>query len=152
VDSLGPVVHRGLAAESHTRFLLRYQREPRAIKVKGGINNTMTTRCSHHCRECGDCFTSLRVFDLHRVGPWSDRRCDLAGVELVERTGGCKIANPELPVAGVTVYERPDTAEYRKRMNATLTGSRKLSGVANWTALVADAAATAHACGTLDVR
>jgi hypothetical protein len=70
---------------------------------------------------------------------------------VVERTGGCKIANPELPVAGVTVYERPDTAEYRKRMNATLTGSRKLSGVANWTALSRTQQRQHTRGGTLDV-
>jgi hypothetical protein len=85
------------------------------------------TTCSHHCRECGACFTSLRAFDLHRVGSWSDRRCDLAGAELVERTGTCKVSNPELPVAGVTLYERSDTQDYRDRMNAALTASRTLS-------------------------
>jgi hypothetical protein len=86
----------------------------------------MTTSCSHHCRACGTCFTSLRAFDLHRTGPMSDRSCDLAGADLVERTGVCKVANPELPVAGLTVHERRDTAEYRERMNAALTASRKL--------------------------
>jgi hypothetical protein len=64
---------------------------------------------------------------LHRTSPMSDRRCDLAGAELVERTGLCKVANPELPVARVTVYERRNTADYRERMNAALTASRKLS-------------------------
>lgn len=24
--------------------------------------------CSHHCRECSTCFTSLRAFDAHRAG------------------------------------------------------------------------------------
>jgi hypothetical protein len=85
-----------------------------------------TTWCSHHCRGCGACFTSLRAFDLDRTGPMSDRRCGLAGADLVERTGGCRVANPEVPLAGVTVYERSDTDDYRKRMDAALTASRKL--------------------------
>jgi hypothetical protein len=86
----------------------------------------MTTTCSHHCSACGTCFTSLRAFDLHRAGAMDDRRCDLAGVELVERAGTCKVANSELPVRDVTVYERKDAADYRERMKAAHRASRKL--------------------------
>jgi hypothetical protein len=57
----------------------------------------------------------------------SDRRCDLAEAELVERTGDCRIADPGVPLAGVMVYERSDAADYRKRMDAALTASRNLS-------------------------
>ena len=91
-----------------------------------GMVAEMTTTCSHHCRACGSCFTSLRAFDLHRAGPMSDRRCEL-GAQLIERTESCKLADPELPVGDVTVYARPDTAEFRKRMGAALTASGKLS-------------------------
>jgi hypothetical protein len=38
----------------------------------------------------------------------SDRRCDVAEAELVERTGDCRIADTEVPLAGVTVYERSE--------------------------------------------
>lgn len=27
------------------------------------------------CRSCGDRFSGPSVFDLHRTGPWSSRRC-----------------------------------------------------------------------------
>lgn len=27
------------------------------------------------CRACGVYFLSVRAFDQHRVGPWSERRC-----------------------------------------------------------------------------
>lgn len=35
--------------------------------------------CRSHCRACGTHFSSDGAFDLHRTGPWGDRRCIEAG-------------------------------------------------------------------------
>jgi hypothetical protein len=68
----------------------------------------VTPTCRYHCRSCGAHFTSLQAFDAHRVGPWSDRRCEL-GDELAEIPGGvCRIEDPTRSRIGVTLYAHPD--------------------------------------------
>jgi hypothetical protein len=85
----------------------------------------MSPTCTHHCRACGHHFTSLRAFDAHRRGPTDARHCDPPGPALAERIGICRLANPDLPMAAVTLYERADSHDYRERMNARLTASRQ---------------------------
>jgi len=52
------------------------------------------------------------------------RRCDLLGSDLAVRIGICRLADPDLPMAAVTLYERRDSRDYRARMNAGLRRSR----------------------------
>jgi hypothetical protein len=91
----------------------------------------MADHCTCHCRPCGSHFTSLRAFDAHRQGPSDARRCELPDTGLVELTGICKLADPDMPLAGVTVYELEATQDYRsyRRGRQTAHMHRK-SGVA----------------------
>lgn len=48
--------------------------------------------CTAHCGACGQHFTSLRAFDLHREGPWAERTCtsiEDSGGEVV--VGVCQV-------------------------------------------------------------
>jgi hypothetical protein len=85
-----------------------------------------TPTCHYHCRSCGGHFTSLRAFDSHRSGPWSDRRCsypDDSG--LVEIEGGvCYLSDADeqtgapIPQMGVTLYEHQAAADVREYFEA----------------------------------
>jgi hypothetical protein len=45
--------------------------------------------------------------------------------------GTCKLADPDVPMVNVTLYEHGTAQDYRERMNARLTASRHSSeGVA----------------------
>jgi hypothetical protein len=86
--------------------------------------------CRCHCRGCNGHFTSLRAFDPHRSGPMSDRRCELPD-DLVElERGVCRIAGPEHPAAGVTLYGVESNAKEhfrpRGRQAARVHGSRRV--------------------------
>jgi hypothetical protein len=85
---------------------------------------TLPPSCTNHCRACGHHFTSLRAFDAHRRGPMDARRCEPPGPDLAERIGICRLAGPDLPIAGGTLYERADSRDYRERMNARHAASR----------------------------
>jgi hypothetical protein len=86
----------------------------------------MADNCTYHCRPCSSHFTSLRAFDAHRQGPSDDRRCEFPDSGLVELTGVCKLADPDMPLAGVTLHEHESAQDYRERMNAahSLTASQ----------------------------
>lgn len=75
-------------------------------------NRTPSCRC--HCRCCGAHFTSEAGFDAHRKGPTDERRCDLEDDRLIEIEGGqCRIADPEYPIIGVTLYEHANAQKAR---------------------------------------
>ena len=75
------------------------------------------TSCTYHCRPCGSHFTSVRAFDAHRRGPMDDRRCELPDTGLVERSGVCGLANPDMHLLNVAVYELEATQDYREYRN-----------------------------------
>lgn len=78
-----------------------------------------TPACRCHCRRCGAHFTSEAAFDLHRQGPSGDRRCDLEDERLIEIEGGhCRIADPEYPIVGVTLYEHANAQKARDHFRA----------------------------------
>lgn len=77
------------------------------------------TYCRNHCRGCGGHFTSLRAFDAHRVGPMSDRRCEV-GADLVELAGGiCAVSDPTELRFGVSVYEHQSADRAREVFGGT---------------------------------
>ena len=91
------------------------------------------TTCTYHGRRCGAHFTSLRAFDAHHSGhPEQRDYCSWPDdASLVERMGTCKLADPDVPMVNVTLYEHGTAQDYRERMNARLTASRHSSeGVA----------------------
>jgi hypothetical protein len=67
--------------------------------------------CAYHCRTCGGHFTSLEAFDAHR------RNCECVWPDdsgLVEiPNAACKLADPDTPEIGVTLYESGRTQRYR---------------------------------------
>jgi hypothetical protein len=65
-------------------------------------------RCSHHCRGCHSCFSSLEAFDAHRVGDHAEGRycLDLDSCEAVVvkfGSGLCDLTGPEA-MKGVVVW------------------------------------------------
>jgi hypothetical protein len=76
----------------------------------------MKRYCSCHCRCCDGHFTSLAAFDAH--GPrhggcqWPDKP------KLIERTGACRVSDPQHPAKRVTLYEHPDAQRAREDFRA----------------------------------
>jgi hypothetical protein len=60
----------------------------------------VTAFCRCHCRACGAHFTSLRAFDAHRVGPISDRGCELGDGPGGDRGRGLRGRGPNSPRGG----------------------------------------------------
>lgn len=71
--------------------------------------------CSHHCRSCECCFTSLAAFDAHREGPPSElRRCTWPeSANFVEENGACRISEPPT-VRRKTIHSLPKTEAQRR--------------------------------------
>jgi hypothetical protein len=81
----------------------------------------MSASCTNHCRTCGAHFTSLEAFAAHRGGSYKDntRGCWVDDdLPLVELTGTCKLADPDTPQAGVSVYEHERAAKARDYFGA----------------------------------
>ncbi len=67
------------------------------------------SRCAYHCAACGGHFASLEAFDLHRFGPWGDRRCldpDEESRLVVAGRGLCGVYRITIPGAVVWTATR----------------------------------------------
>lgn len=79
----------------------------------------MRNTCRYHCRTCESHFTSLAAFDLHRVGPFTNRMCKAPDTikDLSEKQGICKMDDPDKPL-DAKIYELTSSEEYREYRNA----------------------------------
>lgn len=80
-----------------------------------GRTFTKQRTCTHHCRSCGSCFTSLEAFDCH--GPGRPGECEWPDdVPLVEVAGVCRISDAD--EKRVTVHEHSAAQRLREHRRA----------------------------------
>lgn len=88
--------------------------------------------CSHHCRTCNACFSSLKAFDAHRVfaeghpGDWDHRVCieplDDRRFELKTGDGVCNLARPQKTTCRIWMLAG-GRDHYQRNLGKRLTGS-----------------------------